>query len=352
MHANYNPTMTTISHTTKSLGRDWQIKKMMSYGYPEGACKEAMQLCDDNDGKALEVLQWRLVHGDEKQQPVHNDGSSIIEELDLQRQEEVAALESIYGSHFKDKSEPDKGTYYFSIELSVQIDNKEQTLILEVMIPKHSLYPHTVPIFTVLCDALPSYLKLSVIKGLVMEAEKNIGMPMVYMCAEWLRENVDSIVAHPPKLRDVTEALVSQTAKKKTRSRPQKSQTKKRPVTEEELKEISKRLKSNLEELAVSEKYRPMHEARIKLPAYQFKQQVLDVVRASQVSIVSGETGCGKTTQVPQFILDDEIMRGRGATCNIICTQPRKVAAISVAGTVFSGKFSVIFSFPESQLSL
>lgn len=50
--------------------------------------------------------------------------------------------------------------------------------------------------------------------------------------------------------------------------------------------------------------------------------------------IISGETGCGKTTQIPQFILDSEIESIRGAMCNIICTQPRRISAISVSERV------------------
>lgn len=52
--------------------------------------------------------------------------------------------------------------------------------------------------------------------------------------------------------------------------------------------------------------------------------------------IVSGETGCGKTTQLPQFILEEEISNLRGADCSIICTQPRRISAISVAARIAS----------------
>ena len=52
--------------------------------------------------------------------------------------------------------------------------------------------------------------------------------------------------------------------------------------------------------------------------------------------MVSGETGCGKTTQLPQYILESEIEMGRGAACNIICTQPRRISAVSVAERVAS----------------
>lgn len=53
-----------------------------------------------------------------------------------------------------------------------------------------------------------------------------------------------------------------------------------------------------------------------------------------QVVVVSGETGCGKTTQLPQYILESEIEAARGATCSIICTQPRRISAISVSERV------------------
>lgn len=54
----------------------------------------------------------------------------------------------------------------------------------------------------------------------------------------------------------------------------------------------------------------------------------------SQVIVVSGETGCGKTTQLPQYILESEIESGRGAFCNIICTQPRRISAMAVSERV------------------
>ncbi|XP_022089221.1 ATP-dependent RNA helicase DHX36-like [Acanthaster planci] len=80
--------------------------------------------------------------------------------------------------------------------------------------------------------------------------------------------------------------------------------------------------------------YRNMQEFRKKLPSHSMRQELLRLISENQVVVISGETGCGKTTQVPQFILDHHIQQGQGSTCRVICTQPRRISAISVAERV------------------
>ncbi|XP_066368016.1 DExH-box ATP-dependent RNA helicase DExH3-like isoform X2 [Miscanthus floridulus] len=77
-----------------------------------------------------------------------------------------------------------------------------------------------------------------------------------------------------------------------------------------------------------------MLEFRRSLPAYKEKERLLAAIARNQVIVISGETGCGKTTQLPQFVLESEIESGRGAFCNIICTQPRRISAMAVAERV------------------
>ncbi|KAK4401986.1 DExH-box ATP-dependent RNA helicase DExH7, chloroplastic [Sesamum angolense] len=79
---------------------------------------------------------------------------------------------------------------------------------------------------------------------------------------------------------------------------------------------------------------RNMHAASVYLKKEQERKKEMKEVQGNNVVVISGETGCGKTTQVPQYILDNMIEAGRGGYCNIICTQPRRIAAISVAERV------------------
>lgn len=82
------------------------------------------------------------------------------------------------------------------------------------------------------------------------------------------------------------------------------------------------------------QKYKDILEIRAKLPIADLKGEILQLLKENDVLVICGETGSGKTTQVPQFILDDMIEAGDGGQCNIICTQPRRIAAISVAERV------------------
>lgn len=60
--------------------------------------------------------------------------------------------------------------------------------------------------------------------------------------------------------------------------------------------------------------------------------QILEKIANYQVVIIEGETGCGKSTQVPQFILDEAVDKHQH--CSIVVTQPRKIAATSLARRV------------------
>ncbi|KAM5145282.1 putative ATP-dependent RNA helicase DHX34 [Mantella aurantiaca] len=66
---------------------------------------------------------------------------------------------------------------------------------------------------------------------------------------------------------------------------------------------------------------------RSSLPIFQYKDKIVQMLRDHQVVVVAGDTGCGKSTQVPQYLL----AAGFG---HIACTQPRRIACISLAKRV------------------
>ena len=89
-----------------------------------------------------------------------------------------------------------------------------------------------------------------------------------------------------------------------------------------------------------SRAYLNILETRRKLPVWKQKSDFLHQLAASQTLVLVGETGSGKTTQIPQFLVD------AGYTTNeskmVVCTQPRRVAAMSVAKRVAEEMLSLI----------
>lgn len=79
-----------------------------------------------------------------------------------------------------------------------------------------------------------------------------------------------------------------------------------------------------------SARYETILTSRLKLPVYKFRKELLQSVHKNQTVVVEGETGSGKTTQIPQFLVED----GFAEYGMVACTQPRRVAATSIAQRV------------------
>lgn len=82
---------------------------------------------------------------------------------------------------------------------------------------------------------------------------------------------------------------------------------------------------------AAERKAASIEDTRKSLPIYTFREQLLAAVADYQVLIIVGETGSGKTTQIPQYLHEAGYTKGG---LKIGCTQPRRVAAMSVAARV------------------
>ncbi|KAL4708484.1 hypothetical protein ACJJTC_014092 [Scirpophaga incertulas] len=83
-----------------------------------------------------------------------------------------------------------------------------------------------------------------------------------------------------------------------------------------------------------SQLYQDSLREREQLPVYTMRSEIMNAINDNPVIIIRGNTGCGKTTQVCQFILDDYVASGQGAWANVCVTQPRRISAVSVAERV------------------
>jgi pre-mRNA-splicing factor ATP-dependent RNA helicase DHX15/PRP43 len=80
-------------------------------------------------------------------------------------------------------------------------------------------------------------------------------------------------------------------------------------------------------------------------------KEFLDVFNQNQITVMEGQTGSGKTTQIPQFVCYSDLPMLRGKM--VACTQPRRVAAMSVAKRVadeMDGEWFAIFVLTSVQL--
>ncbi|XP_047124124.1 putative pre-mRNA-splicing factor ATP-dependent RNA helicase PRP1 [Hydra vulgaris] len=80
-----------------------------------------------------------------------------------------------------------------------------------------------------------------------------------------------------------------------------------------------------------SERFYAILKRRLQLPVWEYRDEFLKITKENQCIVLVGETGSGKTTQIPQWCLDLVSMGRRKHVC---CTQPRRVAAMSVAQRV------------------
>ncbi|CCU80030.1 ATP-dependent RNA helicase A [Blumeria hordei DH14] len=102
----------------------------------------------------------------------------------------------------------------------------------------------------------------------------------------------------------------------------------------DEITTRNKHLRTKHEAYLRNPSFQTIRELRASLPMNMYRNDVLRLIDQNTYSVIVGETGSGKTTQVPAIILEDATIREMASNVNIICTQPRRIAAQSVARRV------------------
>ncbi|KAL4711140.1 hypothetical protein ACJJTC_009511 [Scirpophaga incertulas] len=239
----------------------------------------------------------------------------------------------------------------------VDVDSNENTKInyeLEIRFPQDSWYPYQTPLIFFKTEnkseIIPELTCLKITARLLEEAKifARDGIPCVYSLVELLNneEDIKNFIQFDTRtFPQASEPLFPQliedsslskeslpTHYKKSQGKGNRSNINFEEILKENI-EIVKRWPEKKE----NNKYNKMMLCRKNLPAWQKKSDILKTIKKSQVIVISGETGCGKSTQVPQYILDnwlDNFNKDGAQHVEIVCTQPRRISAIGVADRV------------------
>lgn len=71
---------------------------------------------------------------------------------------------------------------------------------------------------------------------------------------------------------------------------------------------------------------------RQQLPVFQFRQHILEMINNNQVVVIESSTGSGKSTQIPQYLLEEASERNQ--KCRILVAEPKRICATSLAERV------------------
>ena len=321
-----------LSMASGNLKREASIKRLAEAGYSSDLCAKFLDNCHGNESIAAEALQRELVHAGSHEQSTLNISSLSLaegEHPDSTWTEEQETLSSIFGERFETIER-----YLFQVQTYIM----ELQILVTLRIRKSRLYPQQPPTVYVISPGLPAYIRLSIIRQLIKHAAADLlGEPMIFNLIDWLENNIANIVNHPGSLRDVS-AAASGHSEKQVLNPQLQSKARVRPTQSHD--STSARSPQNLDIFnhwqakQATPQQQKMLAARQTLPAWKLQDAIINAVHGHQVTIISGETGSGKSTQCVQFILDDMIKRHIGATANLICTQPRRISALSLADRV------------------
>ncbi|EJP69952.1 helicase associated domain-containing protein [Beauveria bassiana ARSEF 2860] len=313
---------------TNDLKRDGTIQRLSQNGYSLELCARVYDQVGGDESKTAEALQNLLFSGPK------NGAEGEQESLDFldmgspeeQWREEMESLESMYGNLF---SRDGADTVKIQLE---SVKNPPHQVEASLQVRRGSDYPNTL-ILGIVAN-LPSYIKLSIIRKALEYMDSSLREePMkVYLVLDWIQQNINDIIEHPGQLVDIS--AVSSAAAEQKPGDAVKSKRRQRTMPRAIKWNPDARSKEAWFKRQESSAYKEMLGKRQKLPAWQMRERIVKTVMDNHVTIISGETGSGKSTQSVQFILDDLYEKGLGDCANMLVTQPRRISALGLADRV------------------
>ncbi|KAI9600798.1 hypothetical protein H4Q26_000591 [Puccinia striiformis f. sp. tritici PST-130] len=357
----------------------WMVERLNRlHGFPLEAISTTLNgPVGPRESVALETLARRLAGSDVDSPMKHADIASqetpeikeLLQSRDQKRAMEKEALESIYGVD-RYQIVPEKPETDFQISIVAQPQARED-LWLRISFHPDSLYPTAtslistacIPTFSIISSTVPSYLRLALLKKTIEQfADPNNGWcsmldvgegGVIFEMVNYLEETWPLLAQEPPDVADVMYNFVVEKQSPQSASTSSSSPSIKprgtpkqqsRVLALRQIPETDHRLMKEQCALIANPAYKSVLKDRQSLPAWSSRADFLKALSdpTTRVIVVAGETGSGKTTQLPQFILESECEAGRGSLVNIICTQPRRVSAIGVATRVASERLENI----------
>ncbi|RDW94876.1 hypothetical protein BP5796_00639 [Coleophoma crateriformis] len=325
-----------ISMASSDLKREGAIKRLAESGYALELCKQMFDISND-EGAAAEALQKILISsGQDTELPQDEDSWDSEESKESSLgiwEEEMTGLQSVFGEQFSRHS---KDVCRIKIKPAKRGINAPVEPIIQLR--RTPEYPQKVPVISVYAP-LPAYIRLSIMKQALNHAVDNLlGEQMAFFLIDWVEQNLYSIIERPGKLREVSAAASTVSEIQPIRRKRQKTSRHPRPINWT----TNAKSKDDWVQRQTNPKLQSRIDQRRTLPAWEMREIIIDTVNDHQVTIISGETGSGKSTQSAQFILDDLYQRALGEATKIICTQPRRISALGLADRVSDERCSAV----------
>jgi len=318
------------------LRTEGAIKRLAQSGYSVELCRKVLDSSNGDEGRAAEALQRILLQrpGDSSQETASEPLESS-KQVDESWEEEMGGLEAVLGDQYTRLS-PD----VCQIRISSVVNGSQSDVETFIQFRKSPHYPSQI-IISVVAN-LPAYIKLSIIKKALAYVDDSLpGEEMkIYFVVSWIQENINDIIDQPGALREVSAVASAASEEKPTAN----IRAGRRPLRHPRAldRKPDPRSKDEWIRRQGAPAYQKMVSQRQRLPAWQVQSELIQTVSENQVTIISGETGSGKSTQSVQFILDDLYSKALGNSANIIVTQPRRISALGLADRVSEERCSQV----------